>query len=48
VKELIARLGPGGRFIISPVHSLSTIPAHKLKVMIDAVHSYGHYPISIA
>ncbi len=47
VKELIARLGPGGRFIISPVHSLSTIPAHKLKVMIDAVHAYGHYPISI-
>ncbi|HDP23957.1 MAG TPA: hypothetical protein ENN34_00790 [Deltaproteobacteria bacterium] len=47
VKECIARLGPGGRFIISPVHSLSTIPAHKLRVMVDAVHAYGHYPISI-
>lgn len=46
VKRLIAELGPGGRFIIAPVHSLSTIPAHKLKVMVDAVTRYGAYPIA--
>ncbi len=48
VKKLIRELGPGGRFIISPVHSLSSIPAHKLRVMVDAVHKYGSYPISIS
>ena len=46
VKRLIAELGPGGRFIIAPVHSLSTIPAHKLRVMVDAVARYGAYPIT--
>jgi len=48
VKKLIRELGPGGRFIISPVHSLSSIPAHKLRVMLDAAHKYGSYPISIS
>jgi hypothetical protein len=48
VKKLIAELGPGGRFIIAPVHSLSTIPAHKLRVMVDAVARYGAYPISLS
>ena len=47
VKRLIAELGPGGRFIIAPVHSLSTIPAHKLRIMVDAVKQYGTYPISL-
>lgn len=48
VRRLIAGLGPGGRFIIAPVHSLSTIPAHKLRVMVDAVGRFGAYPIVIA
>jgi hypothetical protein len=48
VKKLIRELGPGGRFIISPVHSMSSIPAHKLRVMLDAAHKYGSYPISIS
>jgi uroporphyrinogen-III decarboxylase len=48
VRKLIAVLGPEGRFIISPVHSLSSIPAHKLRVMLDAVNRYGSYPISIS
>ncbi|MCX5850452.1 MAG: hypothetical protein NT072_00105 [Deltaproteobacteria bacterium] len=48
VKKLIRELGPDGRFIISPVHSLSSIPAHKLRVMVDAAHKYGSYPISIS
>ncbi|HPR55071.1 MAG TPA: uroporphyrinogen decarboxylase family protein [Deltaproteobacteria bacterium] len=48
VKRLIGELGPGGRFIIAPVHSLSSIPAHKLRVMVDAVARYGAYPISVS
>ncbi|MBW1641464.1 MAG: hypothetical protein JRJ76_01370 [Deltaproteobacteria bacterium] len=47
VKRLIKSLGPGGRFIIAPVHSLSSIPAQKLRVMLQAVYEYGNYPISI-
>lgn len=46
VKKIISELAPGGRFIISPTHSMSTIPAHKLSVMIGAVKRFGHYPIS--
>lgn len=45
VKNAIYKLGPGGRFIIAPTHSMSSIPAHKLSVMIDAVNRYGNYPI---
>jgi uroporphyrinogen-III decarboxylase len=45
VKELIKKLGPGGRFLLSPVHSEDSVPAAKLKVMIDAVKEYGAYPI---
>lgn len=48
VKRLIAALGPGGRFIIAPVHSLSTIPAHKLRVMVDAVNRFGVYPVTLS
>jgi uroporphyrinogen decarboxylase len=47
VKKLITHLAPGGRFLIAPVHSLSSIPAHKLKVMLNAVAKYGKYPIDI-
>jgi uroporphyrinogen-III decarboxylase len=46
VKKLMAALGPGGRFILAPVHSLSSIPADKLKVMINAALAHGWYPIS--
>ena len=45
VKKLIHALAPGGRFIIGPVHSLSSIPARKMKIMLDAVETYGRYPI---
>ena len=45
VKELIGRLGPGGRFIIGPTHSEDSMPAHKLRVMLDAARKYGPYPI---
>jgi uroporphyrinogen-III decarboxylase len=43
VKNLVRDLGPGGRFILSPVHSADSIPAHKLQVMLDAVKKYGAY-----
>ncbi len=46
VKRLIKKLGPGGRYIVSPAYSLSSTPAHKLKVMVDAVHRYGKYPLA--
>ncbi|MEA3223125.1 MAG: uroporphyrinogen decarboxylase family protein, partial [Thermodesulfobacteriota bacterium] len=47
VKTLIRGLGPGGRYIVAPAHSISSIPAHKMTVMIDAVHKYGKYPLTI-
>jgi uroporphyrinogen decarboxylase-like protein len=47
VKKLIKALGPGGRFIIGPVHSLSSIPADKMEVMLDAVETYGKYSMEI-
>ncbi len=46
VRELAKKLGPGGRYIMSPVHSLLNISIHKLKVAIDALHEYGRYPIN--
>jgi uroporphyrinogen decarboxylase len=46
VKKMINELGPGGHFIMAPVHSMSSIPAHKLEVMIDTVKEYGNYPIT--
>ena len=46
VKKLISKLGPGGRFIIGPIHSMSSIPADKLRVMLDTVEQFGKYPIS--
>jgi uroporphyrinogen decarboxylase len=48
VKTLIKDLAPGGRFIIAPAHSISDTPAHKLKVMIDAVNKYGNYPVNLS
>jgi uroporphyrinogen decarboxylase len=47
VKKQIRLLGPGGRYIMAPVHGLPSVPGHKLKVMIDALKKYGNYPIAI-
>ncbi|MHA1756134.1 MAG: uroporphyrinogen decarboxylase family protein, partial [Promethearchaeota archaeon] len=47
VKELIKRLAPGGRFILAPVHSLPIVDMSKEKVMIEAAHKYGQYPIKL-
>lgn len=46
VRLLADRLGPGGRYFIAPIHSLSNTPARKLEVMIDAAREHGRYPIS--
>ncbi len=46
VRELAKKLGPGGRYIMSPVHSLLNISLNKLKVAIDALREYGRYPIN--
>jgi uroporphyrinogen decarboxylase len=35
-RELITRLGPGGRFILSNVHCLPTMDMEKFKVMLQA------------
>jgi hypothetical protein len=43
VRKLIEKLAPGGRFILSPVHGEASIPAHKLRVMLNAAHTYGRY-----
>jgi uroporphyrinogen decarboxylase len=45
VKVLIRKLAPGGRYILSATHGLSSTPAHKMKVMVDACKMYGNYPI---
>ena len=47
VRELIQKLGPGGRYILGPTFSGNGIPAHKLQVMLEAVKEYGAYPINI-
>jgi len=43
VRQLIKDMAPGGRYILGPSHSMSTIPANKLKTMVDAVNRYGRY-----
>jgi len=44
-RELIRRLGPGGRFIMAPVHTHSDLDMSKAKVMIETVRAHGAYPI---
>ena len=48
VKLLCKELGPGGRFILGPVHGEAGTPARKLRVMLDAAHQYGKYPINVS
>jgi len=46
-KELIKRLGPGGRFIIAPAHSHPEVDMSKEQIMLDTIKKYGNYPIEI-
>ena len=43
VKRLIRELAPGGRFILAPGHSLSSVPASKMKIMVDTALKFGKY-----
>jgi uroporphyrinogen decarboxylase len=45
VRDYIQLMAPGGRFIIGPTHSETSIPAAKLRVLISAVKKYGAYPL---
>jgi uroporphyrinogen decarboxylase len=47
VIELIKRCGPGGRFLIGPIHDHPDMDMEKVRVMIEAAQRYGKYPISI-
>ncbi len=47
VQQLIKKMGPGGRYLLGPIHGMSNMPAAKLKVMIEACHKYGSYPINL-
>jgi uroporphyrinogen decarboxylase len=48
VHQLIQMMAPGGRFIIGNVHSEASVPAAKLRAMLDAVKRHGTYPITPA
>ena len=48
VRRVIQMMAPGGRFIIGNVHSEASVPASKLRVMLDAVGKHGTYPITFA
>jgi uroporphyrinogen-III decarboxylase len=47
VKRLIRELAPAGRYILSAAHGLSSTPAHKMQVMVEAAHCYGKYPLDV-
>lgn len=47
VKNLIHKLAPGGRFILSAAHGLSSTPADKMRVMVEAAKRWGRYPITL-
>lgn len=44
-KKLIKSCGPGGRFLIGPVHDHPDMDMEKVKVMLETVREYGRYPI---
>lgn len=45
VKELITRLGPGGRFMVAPSNSIESVSVRKLRLMLETVKEFGKYPI---
>jgi hypothetical protein len=45
VRRLIKLCGPGGRFIIGPVHDHPDMDVSKIKVMLETVWEEGKYPI---
>lgn len=46
VKRVIETLGPGGGFMLGPVHTvMNDVPAENVLAMVDAVEEFGQYPI---
>ncbi len=45
VKHFLQLMAPGGRFIIGPVHSETSIPAAKLRLLIEVARKHGAYPL---
>ena len=46
VKRVIQALGPGGGFMLGPVHTImDDVPAQNVLAMVDAVEEYGQYPL---
>jgi uroporphyrinogen decarboxylase len=44
VRKRIADLGPGGGFVVAPVHHFQgDVPAQNIVAMCEAVQEYGHY-----
>ena len=46
-RRLIKLCGPGGRFIIGPVHDHPDMDVSKIKVMFETVWEEGGYPIKL-
>ncbi|MBN1574079.1 MAG: hypothetical protein JW984_12860 [Deltaproteobacteria bacterium] len=47
VRHLIKMCAPGGRYLLGPAHDHPDMDIEKVRVMIEAVHKYGKYPISM-
>jgi len=46
VKRVIQTLGPGGGFMLGPVHTvMNDVPAQNVLAMVDAVEEFGQYPL---
>lgn len=47
VRRVIAELGPGGGYLLSSVHTImNDVPAENILAMVDAVETYGRYPLA--
>jgi uroporphyrinogen decarboxylase len=46
VRRVIGELGPGGGYMVASVHTImSDVPAANILAMVDAVETYGRYPL---
>ena len=46
VRRLMKTCGPGGRFIIGPVHNHPDVDLEKIRIMLETVWEDGTYPIA--
>jgi len=47
VRRLLRTCGPGGRFLIGPVHDHPDMDMEKVKIMLETVWEEGAYPICV-